>query len=165
MRIPGSRRGYSLTEVLVVVAIVGIISSTGALMLIQLQNYYLMTTARNEIQRDARNSLDIMDRFLRQATSSSIVIDTPSNQGYFSRISFTTVDGRTMKFYQSGNKLIQVLGTTQSTLSSNLAYIAFCFPETDYPKIVNVSLAMSKNIQQGKKKYLQLSIQDVRIMN
>ena len=159
------RRGYTLTEMLIAVAIVGIVASLGGVLMVRLQTFYLNTVARNDIQRDARNALDFLNRQLRQAVSTTIVIDTPSNQGYCSRISFTSIDGRSMMFYQSGNQLISVIDTTQSVLSKNLYYLAFSFPYSSNPTIINVSMTMSKNVQLGQKSVLQMSIQKVRVMN
>lgn len=159
------RLGYTLTEMMIVVAIMGIVSSTGPLLLTQLQNFYLMTTARNEIERDARASLDTINRYLRQARDSTIVIDTPSGQGPYSRIRFTHIDGRSMEFRQSGANLMQVIGNNTSTISRNVVYIAFTFPRTDDPTIVSVSMTMGKSIQLGRRKVLELTIQKVRVMN
>ena len=160
-----NQRGYTLVELLLVVAIVGIISSVGPLMLTQLQNFYLMTTARSEIERDARNSLDLINRMLRQGVDGTIVIDTPSSQGPYSRIRFRHVDGRYIEFRQSGNKLISVIDSNSSTVSSNLVYLAFTVPRTDNPTTISVSMTMGKAIQLGRRKVLELTIQQVRVMN
>ncbi|MDE2511790.1 MAG: hypothetical protein KGL74_11770, partial [Elusimicrobia bacterium] len=40
-------------------------------------------------QRDARASLDVINRFLRESYQSGIVIDTPAGQGPYSHIAFT----------------------------------------------------------------------------
>lgn len=160
-----SQYGYTLVELLLVVAIVGIISSVGPLMLTQLQNFYLMTTARSEIERDARNSLDLINRMLRQGVDGTIVIDTPSSQGPYSRIRFRHVDGRYIEFRQSGNNLISVIDSNSSTVSSNLVYLAFTVPRTDNPTIISVSMTMGKAIQLGRRKVLELTIQQVRVMN
>ena len=159
------RRGYTLTELMIVVAIMGVLMSVGPVLMTQMQNFYLMTTARNDIQRDARASLDTMNRFLRQAKYGTIVIDTPSSQGPYSRIRFLLVDNRYVEFRQSGNDLIQVVNNTSSTISKNLVYIAFTFPRTDDPTIVSVSMTMGKSIQLGRRKVLELTIQKVRVMN
>lgn len=160
-----SRRGYTMTEMMMVVAIVGILASVGPTLLIGLQNFFLMTSARYEVQRDARATLDTVNRYLRQAVASTMVIDTPSGQGPYSRIRFKHVDGRYMEFRQSGNELIQVIENRNSTITKNLAYIAFTFPRTDDPSIVSVSVTMSKNIQLGRRKVLELTIQKIRVMN
>lgn len=159
------RRGYTLTEMMMVVAIIGILASVGPTLLIGMQNFFLMTSARTEVQRDARATLDTVNRYLRQAVASTVVIDTPSGQGPYSRVRFKHVDGRYMEFRQSGNTLIQQIGSGTSTVTKNLAYIAFTFPRTDDPSIVSVSITMGKNIQLGRRKVLELTIQKVRIMN
>jgi prepilin-type N-terminal cleavage/methylation domain-containing protein len=159
------RRGYTLIEMMISVSILGIIATVGPTLLVSLQNFYLMTTARSEIQRDARVALDNINRFLRQAVYSSVTIDTPTAQGPYSRIRFKHVDGRYMEFRQNGNQLIRVIGTTESIISRNLLYVAFSYSRTDDPSIVSVSMTMGKNIQLGKRKVLELTIQKVRIMN
>lgn len=159
------RRGYSLTEMMLVVAIIGAVAMVAPRLLIQLQNFYLMTTARSEIQRDARAALDIINRFLRQAQYRSIVIDTPSGQGPYSRIRFSHVDGRSFSFYQSGRDLIQESDGKTTTIARNLIYIAFTFPRSDYPRLVSVSVTMGRSIQLGRRKELELTIQKIRVMN
>jgi hypothetical protein len=134
-------------------------------LLIGIQNFFLMTSARYEIQRDARTTLDTMNRYLRQAKANTIVIDTPSGQGPYSRVRFRHVDGRYMEFRQSGSSLIQVIDSKVSTISKNLVYIAFTYPRTDDPTIVSVSITMGKSIQLGRRKVLELTIQKVRVMN
>ncbi len=161
----GPRRGYTLTELMLVVGIVGVVASIGPLLLTNLQNFYLMTTARSEIQRDARAALDTVNRFLRQAQYGTVVIDTPTGQGPYSRIRFVHVDGRYVEFRQNGNSLIQQIGSNTSLLTKNLVYIAFTYPRTDDPTIVSVSMTMGKSIQLGRRKVLELTIQKVRIMN
>jgi prepilin-type N-terminal cleavage/methylation domain-containing protein len=160
-----NRRGYTLTELLMVVAIIGILASIGPTMMTGLQSFFLMTTARNEIQRDARATLDNINRFLRQAKYNTIVIDTPTGQGPYSRVRFQHVDGRNMSFYQSGSTLVQEIAGKTMIASKNLIYIAFTYPRTDDPTIISVSITMGKSIQLGRRKVLELTIQKVRIMN
>lgn len=165
------RAGHTLSEMMVVVAILGILATIGPPLMTGLQNFFLMTSARYEIQRDARTSLDIINRFLRQAYQTSIVIDTPAGQGPYSHIAFKLVDGREVQFQQSGKTLIQKITnaagtqTVTSTLTNNLIYIAFTFPHTDDISIVSVAITMGKNIQLGRQKVLELTIQKVRVMN
>jgi prepilin-type N-terminal cleavage/methylation domain-containing protein len=165
-----SRIGYTLTELMLVVAILGIVMSVGPLMLTQLQNFYLMTTARNDIERDARSSLDILNRMIRQAVKDTIVIDT-NGQGPLSRIRFRHVDGRYMEFRQNGSKLEMLVqpvaggAVNTSVLTNNLVYIAFSFPRSDDPTVISVSITMGKSIQLGRVKVLELTIQKVRVMN
>ena len=160
-----NRRGYTLVELLMVVAIVGILAMVGPTMLVSMQNFFLMTTARYEIQRDARTTLDTVNRYLRQAVATTVILDTPTGQGPFSRIRFKSVDGRYMEFCQSGNTLIQVIGNAQTVVSKNLVYIAFTYPHSDDVSIISVSITMGKAIQLGRRKVLELTIQKVRVMN
>jgi prepilin-type N-terminal cleavage/methylation domain-containing protein len=164
------RAGYTLTEMMLVVAIIGILASIGPPLMVGMQNFFLMTSARFEIQRDARGSLDVINRFLRQAYANTVEIDTPASQGVYSRVTFKMADGRTVSFYQDGNKLMQRMtsagGSSQITpLTKNLIYIAFTYPRTDDPTILSVSITMGKAIQLGQRKVLELTIQKVRIMN
>lgn len=156
---------------MLVVAILGIIATVGPPLMIGLQNFFLMTSARYETQRDARACLDTINRFLREAYQSSIIIDSPAGQGVYSHITFQLVDGREMQFKQNGRQLVQMVTnaagtqTTTTTLTSNLIYIAFTFPETDNLSIVSVAITMGKSIQLGKQKVLELTVQNVRVMN
>lgn len=165
MRNLKSRLGYTVTELMMVVAIIGILATVTPTMLIQMQNFFLMTSARYEIQRDARTTLDTVNRYMRQAVATSVVMDTPVGQGPYSRIRFRHVDGRYMEFRQQGAKLIQVIGTAESVVSNNLIYIAFTYPHTDDTSIISVSITMGKNIQLGRRKVLELTIQKIRVMN
>jgi len=157
--------GYTMVELMMVVAILGLIASIGPMLLTQLQNFFLLTTARNEIQRDARGSLDTMNRYLRQARMGTMVIDTPAGQGPYSRVRFRHIDGRYMEFHQNGKELVQVIDNANSVISRNLVYIAFTFPRTDDPSILSVSMTMGKSIQLGRRKVLELTIQKIRVMN
>jgi len=165
MRKLKSRLGYTVTELMMVVAIIGILATVVPTMLIQMQNFFLMTSARYEIQRDARTTLDTVNRYMRQAVATTVVMDTPTGQGPYSRIRFRHVDGRYMEFRQQGSKLIQVIDTAQSVVSNNLIYIAFTYPHTDDTSIISVSITMGKNIQLGRRKVLELTIQKIRVMN
>ncbi|MBI3549113.1 MAG: hypothetical protein HY078_08755 [Elusimicrobia bacterium] len=163
------------------VAIVGILASVGPPLLFKLNDFFMMTTARADIENDARNALDTVNRFIRQAKDSTLVISTPSGSGggIYSKIQFETIDSKIITFWQSGSNLLMSIcstdqtlgyptctgGTTQSTLTRNLVFIAFSFPRTDNPTIVSVSLTMGKNIQLSRKKVLELSIQKIRVMN
>jgi len=158
------QQGYTLIEMIIVVAIIGIVAFMGPSLIFQFVRFYTLHEAKIEIQRDARADLDMINRFLRQAQSSTVIVDEATNQPPLSRITFTTVEGQTMSFYQSGKTLYEV-GQSTIALSQNLQYIAFTYPRTDDPTIISVAMTMEKDTYQGQFKALELSIQKVRIMN
>lgn len=163
------KRGYTLLEMLMTVAILGVVSATAAPLLVQMTNFWRLTTARFSIQRDVRVSIDTINRFTRQGLSNSVVIDRAAGQPPFSRITFNyygpSGDTQPISFYQSGNKLLMLNNGKETMLSSNLGYIGFTYPRSDDVSIISVAMTMQSPTYRGGKKALQLSIQKVRIMN
>ncbi|MBI4678297.1 MAG: prepilin-type N-terminal cleavage/methylation domain-containing protein [Elusimicrobia bacterium] len=165
---PGGGPGYSLTEVMMVVAILGILAAAAAPLMVQMTNFWRTTTARNEIERDVRISLETMNRYLRQAKKNTVIIDQVPGQPPFSRITFTPEKGGSVKFYQHGSKLMMQISSAtvvSSTISYRLGYLSFTYPRTYEPDIVSVAVTMQAPTYLQRKKALQLSIQKVRIMN
>ena len=160
-----TRKGYTLAEAMIAIAIVGGLSAVAAPLLTRVTNFWRQTMARNTIERDVRSSLDIINRFTRQAVASSVVIDQPNGQPPCSRLTFAMIQGNTVSFYQSGNKLYMTDGSTRSLLSSNIAYIAFTYPRSDDITLISVAITTQASTYLGGRKALQLSIQKVRIMN
>jgi hypothetical protein len=148
------------------VAIVAILASVSAQIIIQINRYFILSNARTEIQRDARAIMYSITRELRQAQSNTIVIDRASaSQPFYSRITFTTIQGKNRIFQQNGNKLQQITGSNTKTLSDDLRYLAFTFPRSDELSIVSVSFTLSKLIYQGKLKTLHMASEKVEVMN
>ena len=160
--------GYTLTELMLVVAILGIVFGLASAMLIQMTRFYRQNRARIAIQRDARTSLDLINRNLRQAKAGTIVVDQVTGEPPYSRITFDrfTPDGgtATMSFYQQGNTLYMVRGGTKA-ISKNLRYMGFTYPRTDVDTIISVSLTTETGTYESQTKALQLSVEKVRIMN
>ena len=69
-----TRRGYTLMETMMTVAILGIVITTSAPLMYQATNFWKLTSARYAIQRDVRTSIDMINRFTRQAQSATVVI-------------------------------------------------------------------------------------------
>ena len=162
----GRRGGFTLVELMMVVIILGIISSIGAGVLLQANRYFLMTRTRIDLQKEARAALYVMTREIRQAKSATIVIDRLSTtQPFYSRITFTTIDGVTMSFQQSGNQIQQVVHGGTRALSKNLNYLAFTFPRTDDMTILSVAVTLQEAIYQGQTKALHMASENVQVMN
>lgn len=159
-----TRSGYSLVEVLMVVAIVGTISSIAPQLFIQITRYFRQNQARGEIQRDARGAFELIGRNMRQAQASTIVIDQLTGQPPYSRVAFTKIDGRQLTYYQNGTKLYQVSGGTKA-ISENVRYVAFGHPRTDDNKLVTVTLTLEKATYNQQTKALQLSVEKFRVQN
>ena len=165
MVIRRARRGTTLIEIMVAVAILGIVFSIGPALLTNVTRFSRLSSARIETQRNARDALNLINQALRQASASSIVVSNEPSQAPFSSISFTTADGRWLKFYQSGTSLSFVQNTSTNTIADGLRYIAFSYPRTDDSDIVSVSVTFQKDTYQGGSKALQMAIEKVRIMN
>jgi hypothetical protein len=113
----------------------------------------------------ARDALSRINQSIRQGIASTVIISQETGQPPLSSITFSTSDGRTVKYYQFNNKLNFVNGTSTSTLSQDLLCIAFTYPRTDDTSILSVSITTQKDTYENGTKALQMAIEKVRIMN
>ena len=159
--------GFTLTEAMLTVAIVGILSTIGARLLIQVNRYYMLTKTRVELQSEARAIMYVISRNLHQARASTVVLDRQdATQPFYSRITFTKVQGTSLSFRQVGKELHQVGGGTKDQiLSKNLRYLAFTFPRSDDMTIISVSLTLEQEIYESQTKALHMASEKVRVMN
>ena len=161
-----NRRGYTLVEIMIGVAILGILGAVVTNLFIGGVRFWRLSIAKSEIQRDARTYLDAIGRTLRQAQASTVTIDRlNSSQPAYSRISFTTIQGKSMAYYQNGIRLCQLINGSTYYLADNLRNIYFTFPRTDDADIVSISLCFEKATYTGGTKALHLSVEKIRIMN
>jgi Tfp pilus assembly protein PilW len=163
----GPRAGITLAEVMIGVAILGIIFAIAPKVLSDTYKFFRLSMARAEIQRDARTALDLMNRRLRQAGASTITVSRHSaGQPYYSKVAFTTASGDAMEFYQEGSDLkMTENGSSARVMAKNLRYLAFTFAESDNSYIMSVSVTFEKAIYSGRSKALQMAVEKVRIMN
>jgi type II secretory pathway pseudopilin PulG len=168
-RPPPPRRtgGYSITELMVGLTILGIIFALAPRILIDTYRFIRLSIARTEIQRDARMSIDLINRRLRQARAHTVVVDRHSAaQPPYSKVTFQTVSGSTMTFWQEGRSLkIQEEPDPGRVLAGSLRHLVFAYSRTDNDNIMGVSLAFEREIYAGKSKALQMAVEKVRIMN
>lgn len=148
-----------------VVAIIGILASVGSSIMLQINRYFIMTNTRAELQREARAAMYVMNRNLRQGSIGSIVIDRAASQPFYSRLTFTKINGPQMIFSQSGTNLVQTVGNKTRILTKNVKYIAFTFPRSDDLSVISVALTLEKQIYQGRTKALHMASEKVRVMN
>ncbi|MEF3279830.1 MAG: prepilin-type N-terminal cleavage/methylation domain-containing protein [Elusimicrobiota bacterium] len=160
------RKAFTLTELMGVVAIIGILIATGVPVLNTINQNIMMSKTRLSLQQDARNIMFLITRVLREAQASSISISRQSsNEPFYSKITFSTIDGRNYQFYQSGRDLMMIEGTKTMRLTSDLRYLAFVFPESSNMEILSVSITLEKDLFSAKKKALHMASEKVRIMN
>lgn len=181
----GSEAGFTLVEALIVVALTATLATMGASLLLQGNRFFMLTRTRLDLQKQARGTMYVMTREIRQAQSNSIVIDRVSaSQPYYSRITFTKQQGTPMMIYQNGNLLCLATnasavtltvggnlvcktsgGGQAQTLSKNLQYMAFTFPRSDDMTILSVSMTIQSTIYQGRTKALHMASEKVQIMD
>jgi prepilin-type N-terminal cleavage/methylation domain-containing protein len=160
-----SRRGYTLTEMLIAVAILGVLFSIGARLFVQINRFIILNRTRIELQREGRMILSTVNKNLRQAQQNSISISQQSNQPFYSKISFTRGDGMSYNFYQQGNKLYMVTSNSTKILTENLRYFVVAPPRSEDLSIISVSLTLEKAIYDARTKALHMASEKVMIMN
>jgi prepilin-type N-terminal cleavage/methylation domain-containing protein len=163
------RKGYTLVEVVLVVALVGILSMVAPRLFLQVTRYLRISRAHHEIQRDSKNALLTINRALRQARGTTVTISNKPGQPPYSWITFdkyvTPSTSRTLQFYQQGTNLYAVDQGGPRVVCTNLRYIAFTYPRTDDAYILSISVTMEKGTYEGRSKALHLAVEKVRIMN
>lgn len=166
-----SRRGVTLMELMITIAIISVVFSVAAPILTQANRMFIMNRTRVELQQEARAVMYIVTRNLRQAQAASITIDRAGvTQPFYSRITFTKQGATqgvspTLVFQQEGTTLYQVIGGGRKPLTKNLKYLAFTFPRSDDMGIISVSLTLEKKIYEGRSKALHMASEKVRVMN
>ena len=160
-----TKKGFTLPEMLISVAVLGIIFGIFPVLFIQVTQLQRQTEARLGIQRDARLALDLIQRYLRQGQASTVVVDRYESQPFYSRIQFSAANGKSYIFYQNGTNLKMVVSGSTKTISDNLLYLAFTYSDTGDDNIISVSITTEKATYEGGAKNLQLSVEKVRIMN
>ncbi len=158
--------GFTLAELMMVVAVLAGVMMVAVPLLIHTGRFFWLNRTRVELQRAAREVMDTVTKNLRQAQSSTIVIDRLNvNQPYYSRLSFTTINGLSLTYVMNGTLLQEIRGGKARTLSDDARFVNFYLPKTSDMTIISVSLTFEKAIYQGKTKALHVASERVRVMN
>ncbi|MDP2626210.1 MAG: prepilin-type N-terminal cleavage/methylation domain-containing protein [Candidatus Rokubacteria bacterium] len=114
------QRGFTLTELLVVTAVLAIV--LGAVILIQQkgQEAYIMGSNRVETQQNARVALDLMTRELRSATAVTAI---PSG----TNMTFTDQNGTTVQYQLGSGNLTRTTGGVATILIGGVQSLAFTY--------------------------------------
>lgn len=108
-----NERGFTLTELLVACAVVGVVMAGVFTLQQQGQNAYLWGSARVEVQQNARLALDLMTREIRSAISIASCATT--------KVAFTDSGSVAVVYEVSGDRLYRTRnnGTTTSAIGDN----------------------------------------------
>jgi prepilin-type N-terminal cleavage/methylation domain-containing protein len=119
-RVARDQRGFSLTELLVVTAVLAVV--VGAVILIQQkgQEAYVMGSNRVETQQNARVALELISRELRSATAVTAI---PSS----TNVTFTDQNGVSVQYQLSGSNLNRTAGGATVTLLGGVQSLAFTY--------------------------------------
>lgn len=139
------KNGYTLTELLVVAALMGgllIVASTGIKNFIR---YAFSAQKEAEVQRDAHTAVVLAVRKLRQGKGVDVVIDHLPGNPPSSRIRTTLPDGTTMTFQQNGHRLEFIPGASDPILVMNSLQTAFFYyPDSTVENIIGISIVSQK---------------------
>ncbi|MFN3550829.1 MAG: PilW family protein [Endomicrobiia bacterium] len=161
-----NNKGWTLVELLIVVTMFGILTLSVSSMFTHIWQFYRLTWAQKELQEEARVIMELITRNLRNGISQSISISRYDNtQPYYSKVSFNTIDGHQVNYYQIDRVLYQEIDGNKKILSKNLTYFAITFPKSYEQDIVSVALTLEKNIYELKKKALHMASEKVMVMN
>ena len=169
MRKRKARAGYTLMELIIAVAIMGIVLLGAPELFTRIFQFIRLSIATAEIQKSARSALSNMNRDIRQARASSVTVDQISGQPPYSRITFTKMrDGGSdvLSYFQRGNRLyLSVNGAEGKLAADTLRQVYFSYPRSDDSSIISVSITFEKETYEGGSKALQMAVEKVRIMN
>lgn len=158
-------KGFTVVETVMTAAILALLALIIAPLFLHGTRFFLLNRTRVELQRDARACLGILTRNLREAASATLVIDQVNGQPYYSRVTFTDINGNNYVYYQNGNSLMEVKGTKTTVLTDDLRFLNFYFPRSNDMTIVSVSLTLEKAIFEGRTKALHVATEKVRVMD
>lgn len=160
-----NRRGMTLMEVIMVVAILGVVAVLTPTLMTKATQMYVLGKTKLELQREARMIMYNITRELRQAQSNTLIIDQNTGQPYYSRLRFTKAQGSSITLRQQGKSLIFSEGVVVSTMTQNLSYVSFTFPRSDDMTIISVAITLQQQIYGGALKALHMASERVRVMN
>lgn len=161
------RSGVTLVELIITIAILGLLVAVVPNVVTKAIHFGILTQARREVQRQARDMMDLVHRHLRQAYKDRVTVDRlNATQPPWSRISFYTIDSTSHTFYQDGRRFYhQINNGSSRVVAEDVRVVMFTYPRTDDPTIISMSVTTEKFALGGKMKTLQMAVEQIRIMN
>lgn len=140
-----SNKGVTTIELMVGVAIMGILSLVLPKVFLQFTKHITSTSVNMDVDTDARVTLHNLRQFLQSARRSTIVIDQLPTEAPYSRIQFKNTDGVTMALYKSGYDFMHVVnGSTHTILRDSLKSLCFAYPDLRDDKLITVAVSVRK---------------------
>lgn len=158
------RGGYTLLEIMLAVAILGLVTALTPRLLTTTQQFFSQVFARADVQRDLRVSVDQMKHAIRQASAASISVAQDSGELPLSKITFSMPDGTPVTFELKSRRLLRTVGARTAVLARNVEFLAFTFPQTDDNTVLSIAMTVKKKTYTGSTA-LHASVANVRVMN
>ncbi len=160
------KKGWTLIELMIIVTITGILSLSVSSIFLQIWRFYRITLVQKELQEEARTIMELITRNLRNAKSETIYITRHnSQQPPYSKISFYTMDGSSVTYYQVNRTLYQNINGNVKVLSKSVTYFAITPPRSYDLTIISISLTLEKYLYDIRKKALHMASEKVMVMN
>lgn len=147
-----NERGFTLAELLVSIAVIGMVMAGVFILQQQGQLAYLWGTTRVEVQQNARLALDLMTRELRSALSLSAVGTCSDATNGSNTITFTDASNKTVIYALSGAAVPYVLqrsydGANTDVIGGVVSFKIFCYTSDGYTLTATVADVRSVQIQ------------------
>lgn len=134
------QKGFTLIELMVVVALLGILGYGIVKFFTNTFRTWWQTSQQIDAQQKARAAMDEMTRFIRQASPVvNIVVGQQVGEDPNTMISFPHIDGRQISYFQSGDSLIRVVdGVTTDVIPEDLVSVSFVLDDPISPTQVDI---------------------------
>jgi type II secretory pathway pseudopilin PulG len=160
------KSGWTLVELLIIIATVGILSIAVSNLLLYIWRFYRISFVQKNLQEEARTIMELITRNLRNGKHTSITIGRlDSTQPPYSKIDLTTIDGHRVSYYQKNRSLYENVDGNLKVISKNITYFVAIFPRFDEMNIVSIALTLEQDLYELKTKALHVASEKVMVMN